>query len=179
MIGSTAGTHPCCTTWDTLRRVGSDQDDQETTAEQLRAAIGRFVRATKEREGPVPPSRLETLGRLHRTGPQTMAELAEARGVSHQSVSRMVADLERQALVTRTPHPLDARGYLIELTEAGHRALVAQRRARAALIADAIRETLTKRDQQILARVPALLDQLSEGLAAAGDARGARRPADD
>ena len=157
----------------------SDQDDRKATAEQLRAAVGRFVRATKEREDSLPPSRLETLGHLDRSGPQTMAELAEARGVSHQSVSRMVADLEHQELVARSPHPSDARGYLIELTEAGTRALVAQRDARAALIADAIGSALTKRDQQLLARVPALLDRLSEGLAATDGAIGAHRRADD
>lgn len=134
-------------------------------AEELRAAIGRFVRATKEHEDGMPPSRLETLGRLQRSGPQTMAELAESRGVSHQSVSRMVSDLEQLGLVARKPNPSDARGFLIDFTDSGRRALADQRRARAEVISDAVTSALSKRDQQLLARVPALLDRLSEALA--------------
>ena len=139
-------------------------EDARSVAEDLRAAIGRFVRATKEHEDGMPPSRLETLGRLQRSGPQTMAELAEARGVSHQSVSRMVSDLEQLGLVARTRNPSDARGFLIDLTTSGRRALTAQRRARADLIADAVTSALSKRDQQLLARMPTLLDRLSEAL---------------
>ncbi|MET0931679.1 MAG: MarR family transcriptional regulator [Aeromicrobium sp.] len=145
----------------------TDGHDRSTdVAESLRSAIGRFIRATKAHADSMPPSRLETLGHLNRSGPQTMVELAEARGVSHQSVSRMIADLEQLGLVVKKSHPTDARGFLVTLSPEGRSVLGAEHLARADIIAVAIDATLSKRDQQLLARVPAILDRLSDGMSA-------------
>lgn len=139
-------------------------DDAPALGEALRAAVGRFVRATKAQADAMPASRTETLGHLRRTGPQTMAELAAARGVSHQTVSRMVGELEQLGLVTRGAHPTDARGFLIALSPAGEAALDAELRSRAQHIGSAIDTALSPRDRQALGRLPGILDRLTQQL---------------
>ncbi len=136
----------------------------DVLAEQLRSAVGRFVRATRARADTVPPSRTETLRRLDREGPQTIADLARFRGVSHQAVSRAVAELERLGLVERAVNPHDARGYVLALSDAGRAAVETDRLARGEVIADAIRSALTPDERRALARVPALLDALTTDL---------------
>jgi DNA-binding MarR family transcriptional regulator len=63
--------------------------------------VGRFVRATRANADVLPPTRAEVLAQLERDGPCSIAELAARRGVRHQTMSRMVADLEQLDLVAR------------------------------------------------------------------------------
>jgi DNA-binding MarR family transcriptional regulator len=45
--------------------------------------------------------------------------LAERAGMTKQGMGQLVADLERQGLVTRTPDPADGRATLVQFTDAG------------------------------------------------------------
>lgn len=147
-------------------------------AEHLRGAVGRFVRATRSRADSLPRSRAETLGELARHGVRSMPELAAARQVSHQSVSRMMAELERQGLVAREPNPADARGFLFAITSHGRAVLDAERRARRDVIEAAIADALTPAERRALAEVPGLLDRLAGAIASPGPAADATaRPA--
>nr|WP_269809815.1 MarR family transcriptional regulator [Kineosporia rhizophila] len=131
----------------------------------MRQSVGAFVRATRSRADTLPPSRSETLGLLARSGPQSMAELAAGRGVSHQTVSRMVTELEQLGLLGRSPNPEDARGYLIAISDRGRSALEADRQARRDRIGAAISAVLTPAERKVLAQVPGLLDRLSQEIA--------------
>jgi DNA-binding MarR family transcriptional regulator len=91
-----------------------------------------------------------------------MAALAADRGVSHQTVSRMVGELEQLGLVTRSPNPDDARGFLIAISDQGRADLEADQRARRDRIGAAITAVLTPAEQQALARLPELLNRLSQ-----------------
>jgi DNA-binding MarR family transcriptional regulator len=142
--------------------VESDDSDLAFLADDLRQAIGRFVRVIRAGADTLPPTRADALGYLSREGPRTIAELAARRGVKHQSMSRTVAELEELAYVTREPNPADARGFVITLTAAGEAALDADRRARRDWVAAAIRTKLTPAEQQMLRAVPLLLDRLAE-----------------
>ncbi|MGX6604040.1 MarR family winged helix-turn-helix transcriptional regulator [Micromonosporaceae bacterium Da 78-11] len=143
----------------------ADDVTLRVVAEELRAAIGAFARATRARADSLPRSRAETLGDLSRRGPQSMAVLAAARGVTHQTVSRMVAEMEQLDLVLREPNPVDARGFLIAISEQGERALTVEREARSSTIADAIAASLTPAQRRTLAQVPGLLNRLTDALA--------------
>ncbi len=68
-------------------------------------------------------------------GPVTVRELAKKMGVTAQAVSKSTGELERLGYVTRT-QGADLRVRLIELTSAGHRAVLAGRLARAGVNAD-------------------------------------------
>ena len=131
----------------------------------MRRSVGGFVRATRSRADTLPQSRSETLGLLARSGPQSMAALAAGRGVSHQTVSRMVTEMEQLGLVSREPNPGDARGFLIGISEQGLAELEADQRARGRRIGAAIGAVLTPAERKILAQVPGLLDRLSEEIA--------------
>lgn len=57
-------------------------------------------------------------------GPRSQRDLARASGVTEQTMSRIVAGLERRGYVERHAHPHDARRHEVHLTDAGRRALV-------------------------------------------------------
>ena len=63
-------------------------------------------------------------------GPVTVRELAEKMGVTAQAASKSTGELERLGYVTRT-QGADLRVRLIELTKAGHQAILSARLARA------------------------------------------------
>lgn len=56
---------------------------------------------------------------LHRQGPASLTELAQAYGQQHQLVTLRIAALEEQGLALRQPDPKDSRRRLILLTPAG------------------------------------------------------------
>ena len=58
-------------------------------------------------------------------GPQSQRTLARASGVTEQTMSRVVARLERSGYVERHPHPDDARRHDVVLTGAGRDVLAA------------------------------------------------------
>jgi DNA-binding MarR family transcriptional regulator len=92
-------------------------------------------------------------------------DLAVAAGVAPSVVSRVLARLEEDGLVTRRPDESDARACRIALTAEGHSHLARVQRGTAALLAP----SLTRMDPADLDRAPALLAQLEQALADATD----------
>lgn len=132
-------------------------------ADRLRRSVGDMVRAMQATED-APGGQIETLGFLFRDGPHSIARLARRRRIRHQSMSGTVAELEAQGWVTRTPDPLDKRGVLIELTEAGSAVIVESRITRSGKILNAAHRTLTADELATLARTAELFDKLRSGL---------------
>lgn len=58
-------------------------------------------------------------------GPRSQRHLARASGVTEQTMSRIVARLERSGYVERHPHPEDARRHDVVMTDEGRRVLAA------------------------------------------------------
>ena len=56
-------------------------------------------------------------------GPRSQRDLARACAVTEQTMSRIVARLERSGYVLRAPHTQDRRRHEVSLTESGRRAL--------------------------------------------------------
>jgi DNA-binding MarR family transcriptional regulator len=135
------------------------------SADELRRSVGVLVRAVRDRTAHESDGQIETLGFLMRDGAQSIAALARLRRIRHQSASAVVAELERAGLVARAPDPDDARGVLITLTTAGSDVVTESRRLRAGVVLEAARESLSIDERALLARVPALLDALSEAMA--------------
>ncbi|MEV6344422.1 MarR family transcriptional regulator [Actinoplanes sp. NPDC051851] len=144
-----------------IRLTGHSGQAGADLAEELRQAIGRFVRTTRAHADTLPAAQAETLGHLDRDGAQTIAELANRRGVKHQSMSRTVGELEALAFVSRAPNPADGRGFVITLTDGGAEALATDRASRRDWVADAIATRLTPDEQRLLTAVPDLLNRLS------------------
>jgi len=84
--------------------------------ERLQAETTRFIDA---RGLPVPASQFPLLAALDRQGGLTVGELAEAVGVSQPGVTRSVARLAEQGLITVTHESADRRRRSVQLTAAG------------------------------------------------------------
>lgn len=130
-------------------------------AEELRAAIGDFVRRVRAHDR-IPPGQAAVLGHLDRRGTTlSIAELARLEQIKHQSMTRTVGLLVEQGFVTLAPHEHDRRQIVVEATDAGRAALDAERARRATLIDQALRDSLTTEELAVLARVPAILRRVS------------------
>ncbi|MGN9778784.1 MarR family winged helix-turn-helix transcriptional regulator [Micromonospora sp. H33] len=70
-------------------------------------------------------SRATLLWELHRSGPVTQRDLADALRVSARTVTGLVDGLVAGGFVTREPHPTDRRAFLVTFTEHGTRTVEA------------------------------------------------------
>lgn len=132
----------------------------ESLADDLRDVIGRFVRAVRSQAGTPSEAHGETLAFLERSGPVSIAVLAEGRGVRHQSMRLVIARLQSEGLIELIADPQDRRGYLVHLTKQGLAENAAARRARAAWIADALAATMTTSEIATLKAAVPLLQKL-------------------
>lgn len=149
------------------------EPDAAQTAADLRLAVGRLVRHTRRETATLPPSQMAVLGRLDRDGPQTVAELAAAERVSHQSMTRLTGGLVAAGMVGPAPqgedaragHPaatVDRRRKPLALTQKGAAALHDQRMTRSTHLARAIEARLSPAEQRTLAAAIPLLERLAE-----------------
>ncbi len=132
----------------------------EQLAEQLRRVIGSLVREVRSGAHTPSSAQSETLGFIDRHGPASITDMAVHRHVKHQSMRLVIAQLERQRLVTRAPDPDDARKQLIELTGQGREALERSRQQRSDWLARQIKEKTTAAQLQTLEAAVKVLEQL-------------------
>ncbi|MEV6017096.1 MULTISPECIES: MarR family transcriptional regulator [unclassified Streptomyces] len=137
--------------------------DDDRLAEDLRLAVGQLVRAVRPADQ-MPPGEAAVLGYLDRGGPLTTADIAQQRGVSHQSVAKAVKELLGQGFVRAEPHPTDGRKLLLHLTTAGSSRLAEERRRREDWLGAAINEALNSDERQTLAAALPLLSRLTAHL---------------
>lgn len=135
-----------------------DDADLTDLAEELRTALGDFVRRVRAYDT-MPRSQVAVLGHLARTGPLSIADLARRERVKHQSMTRTVNLLGDQDLVTLGAAEDDRRRVVVTLSSAGARRLAEERRQRSARIAAALR-TLDGEERAMVARLPAVLRKL-------------------
>lgn len=107
---------------------------------------------------------LSLLSTLHRSGPMPAARLAQAERLQPQSLSRMIAQLDRGGLIKRRPGKEDRRTLILEITEAGRRALSHDITARRAWLEGAMRKVLVPGEREMLAHAAvAMLRLANEG----------------
>lgn len=134
--------------------------EDDALAEDLRQAIGELVRAVRTADT-MPPGEAAVLGHLDRSGPQTTAELAHRRGVTHQSAAKSVKGLIDSGSVRAVPHASDGRKLLLHLTDTGHARLRQERSRRATWLNTAIREVLDRDERRQLRNCVPLLDRIT------------------
>lgn len=100
------------------------------------------------------------LAHLKVEGPSTPGAIAEAEQHRPQSLTRVLADLERQKLVARGACPHDGRQALLSLTPSGTKALSDELAVREAWLARALQD-MAPIERQALAMAAPLLDALS------------------
>ncbi|WP_369215706.1 MarR family winged helix-turn-helix transcriptional regulator [Streptomyces flavofungini] len=137
--------------------------NREDLAEELRLAVGQLVRAVRTADT-MPPGEAAVLGYLDRDGPLTTADVAQRRGVSHQSAAKAVKELLARGLLRTEPHPSDGRKLLLHLTPEGGERLSEERRRRADWLGAAIGDALDPEQRDTLAAAVPLLSRLAEHL---------------
>jgi DNA-binding MarR family transcriptional regulator len=139
-----------------------DDEEVRATAVALRRAATRLtLRIRAERPGHG-PSRLglSLLGHLYRRGPLTAGELAAAESLQPQSLTRVLASLERKGLISRSRTPDDRRRHRIVLTDSGRSLLADQVRDADAWLARALTDKLTPAECGLLRLAVGLVDHL-------------------
>src|SRR5436305_12029980 len=110
----------------------------EETADRLHGAAIRLLRFVRKEDAAadIPPAQLSALSVLVFAGPQSLAALAVAEQVKPPTMSQLVAQMERNGLVIRTP--VDRRSIRISATEKGRRLMEAGRKRRLARLTAAL-----------------------------------------
>lgn len=135
----------------------------EAAVTDLSLAVGQLLRRLRAESNPdgLTWSQTVVLARLERAGPTTTAELARLESVKPQSMGATLAELEREGLVARQPHPTDGRQVLFALTDAG----IEARRKRNAAKQKWLQAAIAKLDpgeRDTLSAAAALIKRLSE-----------------
>jgi DNA-binding MarR family transcriptional regulator len=114
-------------------------------------------------------SALSILSTLHRSGPMPAARLAQAERLQPQSLSRLIAQLDREGLIKRRPGKEDRRTLILEITEAGRRALSHDMTARREWLEGAMRKVLMPGERAMLAHAAVAMLRLANEGAEEGD----------
>ncbi|NUS17499.1 MAG: MarR family transcriptional regulator [Streptomyces sp.] len=140
-------------------------------AAELRRAVnrlGRRMRAERPADG-LPSGRLGVLAHLYRAGPSTPGAMAAALHVQPQSLTRTLAALTRDGMVSRTRDTADKRRQVVELTPLGFRAMARDVVHMDDWLRARMDAELNGTEREVLRLAAALLDRL----AGDGDADGA------
>jgi len=123
----------------------------ETIVPALAQAIGQILRRLRAEANPggLNISQTATLALLADNGSMTTADLARVQAMKPQSMSTIVASLEQEGLVRRSPHPTDGRQILFALTAQGAEARRKRSTAKHEWLLSAV-EKLDPAERQIL-----------------------------
>ena len=131
-------------------------------ASRLRLAVTRLARRLRTQlPGEVSPSQLATLATVERLGPITLGELSTAERVKPPTMTKIVACLEEQRLVSRTVDQSDRRVARVEATAAGLAFLDDSRQQKDAYLAQRLR-TVSDEDRIVLEQAAEVLERILE-----------------
>jgi len=129
-------------------------------AARLRAAVVPLSRSLRQNAGGgLTATQGSVLGAILRHGPLPMGELAEREQLSAPMVTKVVASLDDEGLVTRTTAADDARVTLVEVSDHGRRFIAESRRRRDQWLAERL-EQLGDDDRRALAQAVDALERL-------------------
>jgi DNA-binding MarR family transcriptional regulator len=128
----------------------------------VRAVVGRLRRRILAAATPEDLTFAQTsvLARLSGNAGLTVADLAAAEDVRHQSMTATVAPLVELGLISKRRDPGDGRRLLVVLTAAGQERVDAGRRARTEWLAGRLEESCTEDERQTVIAAMAILDRL-------------------
>ena len=140
-----------------------DADPGVARAGELRRGVFRLVRRLRAERGPtaLSPARTVVMFHLFREGPTTPGDLAATEFHQPQSLTRVIADLVRAGLVSKTRSDTDKRQYLLDLTAAGRATLAGEMARRDAWLADAM-QSLSETEREVLRLSAGLLARLAD-----------------
>jgi DNA-binding MarR family transcriptional regulator len=147
---------------------GAEPDQSAATQNALAAAdirqgvtrLSRRLRSERPPEG-LSSSKLSALSHLLRNSPATAGEVAAADHQPPQSLTRVLAELKQDGLITRTRDERDRRQSLLTITEAGRQALRRDMTQRDDWLASAL-TSLTETECDLLRLAARLMDRIAD-----------------
>jgi DNA-binding MarR family transcriptional regulator len=137
------------------------------TAQRLRMVFGRLARLLRPTKAglaaDLTPTRVAVLLNTVRNGPIRLAEVAEQEGLNPTLLSRTVANLADDGLVTRTADEADRRSAWLDATPAGRELAERIRAQRTQAVQVALEELSPQERTLVEAALPAL-EQLAQRL---------------
>jgi DNA-binding MarR family transcriptional regulator len=129
-------------------------------ASRLRLAVTRLARRLRTQlPGELSPSQLATLATVERMGPLTLGELSSAERVKPPTMTKIVACLEEQGLVSRTVDQSDRRVARVEATASGLTFLDDSRQQKDAYLAQRLRN-VSNEDRMVLEQAADVLERI-------------------
>lgn len=142
--------------------MATTRRSQPQLASRLRLAVARTARRLRQEAGTgLSPSQTAALATIESHGPLTPSELAAHERIQRPTATRLLARLEEDRLVTRSPDPRDRRSCLIALSDDGRAVLRAVRSRKDAYLAQRLR-ALDDDDLATLAHAAAILERMLE-----------------
>lgn len=129
-----------------------NEKDNKAPINELIFALGSLIRRIRSAAPELKElswTQTSAITRLDKYGPSTIADLARAEGVKHQSMRTAITTLEEMGLVERKPHPTDGRQINIALTQAGKKMKKETSEAKYTWFAEAVQK-LSAKDQATL-----------------------------
>ena len=111
--------------------------------------------------GALSANKVLVLAFLYRNGPSTPGQIALGERQHPQTLTRVFADLEAEALITRVRSEQDRRAWVLHLTEQGRAALAADMAERDAWLTSAL-APLTEAEVQLVRLAATLMDSLAQ-----------------
>jgi DNA-binding MarR family transcriptional regulator len=103
-----------------------DTVNEEDAVPRLRLAITRLARRLRQHataDESITPSRFSALITIHQRGPVRLSDIADAERIGKSTVTRLVAKLEEDGLVSRVQDPRDGRSALVVTSQLGEELL--------------------------------------------------------
>ena len=136
-------------------------DSTTALADRLHSAAIHLLRRLRREDDAsgLPAPQLSALSVIVFGGPVTLGQLAAAEQVRPPTITKLVAELEADGLVTREADPADRRVARVSATPRGARLLQDGRARRVASLADSLRG-LAAKDRAALERAVPILEQV-------------------
>ena len=135
----------------------------EAVGDIRRGVIGLAHRIRLERpSGSLSTNKVAVLAYLYRNGPSTPGQVALGERQHPQTLTRVFAELETDALITRVRSEQDRRAWVLHLTAEGRTALARDMADRDAWLTAAL-APLTDAEVQLVRIAAALMDQIAGG----------------
>jgi DNA-binding MarR family transcriptional regulator len=137
--------------------------DEIAMAARLRLSATRLARRLRQQtDTGLTPTQLSALAAVDRHGPLTLGDLAQHERIAPPTVTKVMAKLEADGLLTRQADPDDRRSTLVATTRSGRKLLDATRTRKDAWLAARI-ASLAPADQARLDQALDVLDELTGG----------------
>jgi DNA-binding MarR family transcriptional regulator len=125
---------------------------------RLRMALARISKQLNKRisSGDLTHTQLSVLGTVFRQGPIGVGELADVEGLNPTMLSRVLAKLEDNGLITREPAESDRRAIMVVATAAGRRKQTRLRAERTRILAEFVERLPAAEAALLLTALPSL-----------------------